>query len=96
MDVHLEYKGTHVAMVLKVWRDKRPNPVASGLAQLDGDLAATSLAVGCLVVFDARTRQSPLEERVRVEVASTPAGRDVRVVWAQARFGFASSGARTS
>jgi hypothetical protein len=82
MDVHLEYKGTHVAMELKVWRDKRPNPRDSGLAQLDRYLAATTLGTGWLVVFDARSGQPPLEERVRVDPATTPTGRSVQVVWA--------------
>ena len=50
------------AMELKVWRDGRPDPLAEGLAQLDGYLRRLGLDGGVLVIFDAR--------------ASAPAGDD--------------------
>ncbi|WP_428263534.1 AAA family ATPase [Haliangium sp.] len=42
------------ALELKVWRDKKPDPVDEGLAQLDGYLDRVGLDRGVLVIFDRR------------------------------------------
>ncbi|MBI2393424.1 MAG: hypothetical protein HYV09_27820 [Deltaproteobacteria bacterium] len=53
---------------------------AEGVEQLETYLAGLGLDEGWLVLFDRRSGQPPLEERVRVEDARTEAGRSVRAV----------------
>ena len=65
---------------LKVWRDKKPDPLDAGLAQLDGYLERMRLDTGSLVIFDRRTERAPIAARLRVESAVSPAGRDVLVL----------------
>jgi hypothetical protein len=80
MDVLLDHRDTRVAMELKVWRDGRPDPLADGLEQLETYLAGLGLDAGWLVLFDRRSGQPPIEDRVRVEDAHTASGRTVRVI----------------
>ncbi len=70
------------AMELKVWRDrdKKGDPQAQGLAQLDEYLARLGLDEGVLVIFDARSAAAPIEERTRFEDARTPSGRKVTLL----------------
>jgi hypothetical protein len=70
------------AIELKVWRDrdKKGDPLAQGLIQLDEYLAKLGLSQGVLVIFDARTEAPPVEERTRFEEALTSAGRKVTVL----------------
>lgn len=68
------------AIELKVWRDKRKDPLAEGLVLLDDYLARVGLDAGVLVLFDRRSDAPPLEERVREEAHSTANGRAVRVL----------------
>ncbi|MEP7119878.1 MAG: AAA family ATPase [Byssovorax sp.] len=70
------------AFELKVWRDrdKRRDPVAQGLAQLDEYLAQLGLDEGTLVVFDARSTAPPIEDRTRFEEVETPSGRKVTLL----------------
>jgi hypothetical protein len=68
------------AIELKVWRDKRKDPLAEGLVQLDEYLARVGLDAGVLVLFDRRSDAPPLEERVREEAHTTANGRAVRVL----------------
>jgi hypothetical protein len=68
------------AIEMKVWRDKRKDPLAEGLVQLDEYLARVGLDAGVLVLFDRRSDAPPLEERVREEAHSTANGRAVRVL----------------
>jgi hypothetical protein len=65
---------------LKVWRDQRPDPLADGLAQLDGYLTGLSLESGWLIIFDQRHNQPPLAERTSTTKAATPTGRTVTVI----------------
>jgi hypothetical protein len=65
------------ALELKVWRDKRPDPLADGLVQLDAYLARLSLDSGVLVLFDRRSNIPPVEERTRFEETMTESGRAV-------------------
>jgi hypothetical protein len=68
------------AIELKVWRDKRKDPLAEGLVQLDEYLERIGHDTGVLVLFDRRSDAPPLEERVREESAVTKSGRPVRVL----------------
>lgn len=68
------------ALELKVWRDRRKDPLPEGLRQLDAYLTRLGLGEGVLIIFDRREDAPPLEERVREERATTPSGRPVRVL----------------
>jgi hypothetical protein len=80
MDLCVHYGPDALAIELKVWRDRRPDPVAEGLAQLDRYLAALGLSSGWLVIFDQRSGQPPISERTQVESRSTPGGRAATVI----------------
>jgi hypothetical protein len=80
MDLLVVVGEVRVAIELKVWRPGRPDPLAEGLAQLDGYLAGIGLETGWLVVFDRREGVAPLEERLEHLTMRTPAGRVVEVV----------------
>ena len=64
------------ALELKVWRDrdKKGDPLAAGLVQLDAYLATLGLSRGVLVIFDARADAAPVEERTRFEETVTAQG----------------------
>ena len=68
------------ALELKVWRDGRPDPLTSGLSQLDAYLDRLGLDTGVLVVFDRRSDAPPIDVRTRLESALSPAGRDITVL----------------
>jgi len=83
MDLLVRYGPTRLALELKVWRDGAKDPLAEGLAQLDGYLSGLGLPTGWLVIFDQRSRSATvpdLAERTTSEPATTPAGRIVTVV----------------
>jgi hypothetical protein len=70
------------AIELKVWRDrdKKGDPLARGLGQLDDYLARLGLDDGVLVIFDCRSGAEPIDVRTRFETAQTPSGRAVTVL----------------
>ena len=80
MDLCLRHGPDVLGIEIKVWRDRRPDPLAEGLPQLDGYLAGLNLPSGWLVIFDQRSAQPPIEERTRLERAVTPSGRPVAVI----------------
>lgn len=80
MDLLLVYRDVRLAIELKVWRPGAGDPLTEGLEQLDGYLARMGLGEGWLVIFDRRPDALPLEERLGVDPATTPAGRSVRVI----------------
>lgn len=80
MDLCLRHGGTVLGIELKVWRDGRKDPLAEGLAQLDGYLAGLGAATGWLVIFDQRSGQLPIEQRTSTEPARTPSGRRVTLI----------------
>jgi AAA domain len=82
MDIVVRHGPDVWAIELKVWHDRRSNPLHEGLAQLDGYLAGLGLSHGWLVIFDQRASQPPIAERTRVEAGTTPSGREVAIVWA--------------
>ena len=63
-----------------MWRDKAKDPLAKGLAQLDGYLDRMALETGVLVIFDRRAEAEDIETRTRFEEAVSPAGRRVTVL----------------
>jgi hypothetical protein len=68
------------AAELKVWRDGAPDPLAEGLAQLDGYLERLGLGAGVLVIFDRRPAALPIAERTRFAATTTPAGRAATIL----------------
>ena len=62
------------ALELKVWREKKADPLADGLKQLDDYLARLGLSEGVLVLFDRREGRQASELRTRFEEAVTEAG----------------------
>ncbi|MBM4345278.1 MAG: ATP-binding protein [Deltaproteobacteria bacterium] len=83
LDLLVEWTGgptpQRLALEVKVWRTKRPDPLADGLVQLDGYLGRLGLDEGTLVLFDARRRGVPWEQRGEVSAAVTEGGRKVEV-----------------
>ncbi len=80
LDLCVRYRGEILAIELKVWRDKRADPLGEGLEQIDEYLAGLGVNEGWLVIFDRRTGAAALAERTAVERAQTAAGRDVVVI----------------
>ncbi len=80
MDICLRYGKQTLAMELKVWGDKRPDPLKEGLPQLDKYLSGLSLDSGWLVIFDRRSGLPPLSDRTTTEKVISPAGREIIVI----------------
>jgi len=80
MDICLRYGKVTLAMELKVWADKRPDPLKDGLPQIDKYLSGLSLDTGWLVIFDRRSGLLPLSERTTTENVISPAGREIIVI----------------
>jgi hypothetical protein len=82
MDLCLRLGEVTVAMELKAWRDGRPDPLPAGLTQLDGYLDGLGLPTGWLVIFDERPGAEPTPVRTHRELARSPAGREITVIYA--------------
>jgi len=80
MDICLRYGKQTLAMELKVWSDKRPDPLKEGLPQLDKYLSGLSLDTGWLVIFDRRSGLPPISDRTTTENVISPAGREIIVI----------------
>lgn len=80
MDLCVRYGPDTLAIELKVWRDKEPDPKDDGLAQLDGYLEGLGLHTGWLILFDRRPDQPPIAARTSTENAATRAGREVTII----------------
>ena len=80
MDICLRYGKQTLAMELKVWADKRPDPLKEGLPQIDKYLSGLSLNTGWLVIFDRRSGLPPLSDRTTTENVISPAGREIIVI----------------
>ena len=59
------------AAELKVWRDRRADPLEEGLGQLAGYLARLGLDRGTLILFDARSTAASLPDRCSFRKSST-------------------------
>ncbi len=80
MDICLRYGKVTLAMELKVWADKRPDPLKEGLPQIDKYLSGLSLDSGWLVIFDRRSGLPPISDRTTIENVTSPAGREIIVI----------------
>ncbi|NTW01850.1 MAG: ATP-binding protein [Oscillochloris sp.] len=80
MDLCLRYGPDVLGLELKVWRDRRADPLEAGLAPLDSYLARLGLTTGWLVIFDQRSGCPPIAERTTTAVATSPGGRQVTVI----------------
>jgi len=80
MDLCLRYGKITLGIELKAWRDKRGDPQAAGIEQLDSYLARLGVNFGWLIIFDQRTKALPIEERLTTSVKTTKNGRSVVIV----------------
>lgn len=80
MDLFVRYGQDTLAIEIKVWREREPDPLTEGLAQLDGYLHGLGEKSGWLVLFDRRSGQPPIAERTHAEEARTPSGLPVTVI----------------
>jgi type II secretory pathway predicted ATPase ExeA len=80
MDLCLRYGKITLGIELKAWRDKRGDPMESGIEQLDSYLARLGVNFGWLIIFDLRARALPIDERLTTEVTTTKNGRSVTIV----------------
>ena len=80
MDLCLCYGDATLGIELKVWRDRKPDPLSQGLEQLDLYLAGLGLQQGWLIIFDQRRDQPPIAERTTTVLDTTPQGRSVQVI----------------
>ncbi len=80
MDLCLKYGNITLGIELKAWRDKRGDPMESGIEQLDSYLARLGVNFGWLVIFDLRKKALSIEERLHTQVITTQSGRSVTVV----------------
>ncbi|AKV70404.1 MULTISPECIES: ATP-binding protein [Microcystis] len=71
MDLCLQYKDVILGIELKVWRDKKRDPQADGIEQLESYLGRLGLDFGWLFIFDRRKNALPMEERLSTEVVVT-------------------------
>jgi hypothetical protein len=70
---------------IKVWRDRRPDPIIKGLEQLESYLARLGQDFGWLVIFDRRTPVADTEiadiaDRLMTTFVTTEQGRTITVI----------------
>ncbi len=80
MDLCLRYGDITLGIELKVWRDKKADPLAKGLEQLDSYLARLKQNSGWLVIFDRRSQTLPIEERLAVKTVVSERQYSVTVI----------------
>ncbi|MBD2490766.1 ATP-binding protein [Aulosira sp. FACHB-615] len=80
MDLCLRYKDVTLGIELKVWREKKRDPQAEGIEQLESYLARLGLDFGWLFVFDRRKNALPMEERLSTQVVVTQNQRRITVI----------------
>ncbi|XHR85209.1 MAG: AAA family ATPase [Gloeotrichia echinulata GP01] len=80
MDLCLRYGSLTLGIELKVWRDKRADPLTSGLEQLDSYLARLGLESGWLFIFDQRKKAPPIAERLSTQILTTKNQRSITVI----------------
>ncbi|MCG6138831.1 MAG: ATP-binding protein [Nostoc sp. LLA-1] len=80
MDLCLRYKGVTLGIELKVWREKKRDPQAEGIEQLESYLGRLGLDFGWLFVFDRRKNALPMEERLSTQVVLTENQRRITVI----------------
>ncbi|MBD2362709.1 ATP-binding protein [Anabaena minutissima FACHB-250] len=80
MDLCLRYKDVTLGIELKVWREKKRDPQAEGIEQLESYLGRLGLDFGWLFVFDRRKNALPMEERLSTQVVLTQNQRRITVI----------------
>ena len=80
MDLCLRYKDVILGIELKVWRDKKRDPQADGIEQLESYLGRLGVDFGWLFIFDRRKNALPMEERLSTEVVLTENQRKITVI----------------
>ena len=80
MDLCLRYKGVTLGIELKVWREKKRDPVTEGIEQLESYLGRLGLDFGWLFVFDRHKNALPMEERLSTQVVVTENQRAITVI----------------
>jgi type II secretory pathway predicted ATPase ExeA len=80
MDLCLRYKDIMLGIELKVWREKKRDPQADGIEQLESYLGRLGLDFGWLFVFDRRKNALPMEERLSTQVVMTENQRRITVI----------------
>jgi hypothetical protein len=76
----LRYRSVTLGIELKVWRDKKRDPQAEGIEQLESYLARLGLNFGWLFVFDRRKNALPIEERLSTQIVMTKNKRSITVI----------------
>ncbi|NJR44150.1 AAA family ATPase, partial [bacterium] len=79
LDLYVEHHGLGMAIEVKVWRDRRPDPIIDGLEQIDRYLTRLNLQTGFLVIFDQRTTAPEFDARIVEESALTASGKTITV-----------------
>ncbi|TPX29285.1 ATP-binding protein [Cylindrospermopsis raciborskii] len=80
MDICLRYGKVVMGMELKVWRERKSDPLIKGLTQLDKYLDGLGLHTGWLVIFDRRPGLPPMGERISTEEVISPSGRTIILI----------------
>jgi hypothetical protein len=80
LDLLLVYGTDRMAIEVKVWRDKQPDPLIEGLEQIERYLNRLNLTEGYLVLFDQRSTAAEWAERMGVETAHAASGKPVMVL----------------
>ncbi len=80
MDLCLRYGSITIGIELKVWREKKRDPQAEGIEQLESYLARLGLNQGWLLIFDRRKNALPIEERLSTQVVTTENQRAITVI----------------
>ena len=80
MDLCMRYGDVILGIELKVWRDKKGDPIDAGLEQLDAYLARLGVNFGWLIIFDRRAKTLPISERLTTQLTTTKGGCAVTVV----------------
>lgn len=68
------------AVELKVWRDRRADPIDEALDQMDDYLDRLGLDTGTIMIFDRRATAAPLTERGVFSNEVTAEGRSIRLL----------------
>ncbi|MDY6785045.1 MAG: ATP-binding protein [Cyanobacteriota bacterium] len=80
MDLCLRYGSVTLGIELKVWREKKRDPQAEGIEQLESYLGQLGLNEGWLLVFDRRSNALPIEERLSTQIVNSENGRVITVI----------------
>jgi hypothetical protein len=80
MDLCLRYGDLVLGIEIKVWRERRVDPLRQGLEQLESYLARIGQDFGWLVIFDRRSQVPEIGERLSSSVVVTDAGRSITVI----------------